>query len=74
MDVEGAEQNALKGGIKTIQKDRPQLAISIYHTPQDFVEIPLYLHKNLKNYVFKLGHYCPNAAETVLYCIPAEIM
>ena len=74
MDVEGAEQNVLKGGIKTIQKDRPQLAISIYHTPQDFVEIPLYLHKNLKNYVFKLGHYCPNAAETVLYCIPAEIM
>lgn len=74
MDVEGAEQNALKGAIKTIQRDRPQLAISIYHTPQDFVEIPLYLHKNLKNYVFKLGHYCPNAAETVLYAIPKELL
>ena len=73
MDIEGAEQNALKGAIKTIQKDRPQMAISIYHTPQDFVEIPLYLHKNLKDYVFKLGHYCPNAAETVLYCIPKEL-
>ena len=74
MDVEGAEQNALKGAIKTIQRDRPQLAISIYHTPQDFVEIPLYLHKNLKNSVFKLGHYCPNAAETVLYAIPKELL
>lgn len=29
MDIEGAELSALKGGIKTIQKHRPQLAISI---------------------------------------------
>ena len=36
----GAELPALKGGIETIKKDRPQLAISIYHSVEDFLEIP----------------------------------
>lgn len=73
MDIEGAEMPALEGGIKTIQECRPQLAISIYHSNEDFVNIPLYLNKNLKNYHFKLGHYSPWRSETVLYAIPEEI-
>lgn len=73
MDIEGAEMPALEGGMKTIQECRPQLAISIYHSNEDFVNIPLYLNKNLKNYHFKLGHYSPWRSETVLYAIPEEI-
>ena len=53
MDIEGAEMPALIGGINTIKKYRPQLAISIYHTNSDFINIPLYLKNNLeKNQVF----------------------
>ena len=73
MDIEGAELSALNGGIKTIKKCRPQLAISIYHSSEDFVNIPLYLKENLENYKFRLGHYSPNLSETVLYAIPDEL-
>lgn len=73
MDIEGAEREALKGGIETIKKCRPQLAISIYHSNDDFIKIPLYLYESLENYIFKLGHYAPRSAETVLYAIPKEL-
>ena len=72
-DIEGAELPALYGGINTIQKHRPQLAISIYHSDKDFIEIPLYLHQNLKDYTYKIGHYRAGKTETVLYAIPKEL-
>ena len=71
-DIEGAEMPMLKSAIKTIQKCRPQLAISIYHSDSDFVNIPLFLAENLENYIFKLGQYSPDVYETVLYAIPKE--
>ena len=74
MDIEGAELSALKGGINTIKKCRPQLAISIYHSSEDFINIPLYLKENLENYKFRLGHYSPRLSETVLYAIPNELI
>lgn len=74
MDIEGAELPALKGGMDIIKKFRPQLAISIYHSNEDFINIPLFLKENLENYIFKLGHYHPSLCETVLYAIPNELM
>lgn len=75
MDIEGAELAALKGGIETIKKCRPQLAISIYHQEgKDFINIPLYLKENLENYKFRLGHYAPALSETVFYAIPDELV
>lgn len=73
MDIEGAELNALMGAKNTIERFRPQLAISIYHGKTDIYEIPLYLKKTLKDYVFRLGHYSAGLDETVLYAIPKEI-
>ena len=70
---EGAELSALKGGIETIKKYRPQLAISIYHSDDDFINIPMYLYDNLENYEFRLGHYSPYMLETILYAIPEEL-
>lgn len=74
MDIEGAELPALKGGENSIIKDRPQLAISIYHSMDDFVSIPLYLKRILQNYKFHIGHYSYNHCETVLYAIPNELI
>lgn len=74
MDIEGAELSALKGGIETIKKFRSQLAISIYHSLEDFINIPQYLNENLEDYHFALGHYSPWLCETVLYAIPKELL
>jgi hypothetical protein len=50
MDIEGAESEALEGALKTINKFRPVLLISIYHSLNDFFEIKPVLEKKLKNY------------------------
>ncbi len=73
LDVEGAEQHVLAGAIQTIQKYRPQLAISIYHSKDDFIKIPIWLIQYCENYTFRLGHYSSEIYETVLYAIPNEL-
>ena len=40
MDIEGAEQNALRGAEETIKTQRPKFAVSIYHSLEDFIKIP----------------------------------
>lgn len=74
MDIEGAELPAIKGAMNVIDKFRPQLAISIYHSDFDFVNIPIFLSENLSDYTFKLGHYSRDNSETVFYAIPKEII
>ena len=70
MDIEGSEMNALKGALLTIKKNRPKLAICIYHSDDDMVNIPEYLYSNLDNYSFYIRHYSYTFTETVLYAIP----
>lgn len=42
-DIEGGEQEALKGAINTIKTQKPILAIPIYHLDSDLYEIPKFL-------------------------------
>jgi len=72
MDVEGAEQAALVGGMTSIQRLRPQLAISIYHSVEDLFQIPLQLSKHLRNYNFYLFAYSPSLGDIVLFAVPQE--
>ncbi len=72
MDIEGAELPALKGGINLIKRERPILAISIYHSLEDFWKIPQYLMMNLDNYRYYVRHHALIFCETVLYAIPNE--
>ena len=72
MDIEGAELRALRGGIKTIKKCRPIMAISLYHSIDDVVDIPLYLIDELESYYYLIRHHSFIDSETVLYCIPCE--
>lgn len=70
MDIEGAELEALKGAEKIIKKNRPKLAICIYHKPQDFYEIPLYIKKLNPDYKLFIHHHLPYTSdETVLYAV-----
>ena len=72
MDIEGAELGALKGGINIIKRDRPILAISVYHSLRDRTEIFDYLYNNLIHYKYYLRQHSIWAAETVLYGIPEK--
>lgn len=69
LDIEGAEMNALIGAAGIIKNHSPKLAISIYHKPEDIVEIPAYILSLNQNYRFGLRHYSEGAFETVLYAI-----
>jgi FkbM family methyltransferase len=70
MDIEGAEPAALQGALNTIKKFRPKLAIAIYHSMEDFVNIPKWLMDLDLGYDFYLGHYTIHAEETVIYAKP----
>jgi len=72
MDIEGAEIPALMGGLTTIKTFRPNLAISIYHAPEHFWDIPLLLMDALEDYRFFVRHYHFISNETLLYGIPKE--
>ena len=69
MDVEGAELESLKGAKKTIQRDKPKLAICIYHKPEDMTEIPLYIKELVPEYKLYIRHYSNYQWETVLYAV-----
>ncbi|MGC9197169.1 MAG: FkbM family methyltransferase [Syntrophobacteraceae bacterium] len=71
MDIEGAEIEALRGAVKTIQRCRPKLVISVYHKKYDMVEIPLLINRIVPEYKLYLRHYSGNLGETVAIAIPA---
>jgi FkbM family methyltransferase len=67
LDVEGAELRVLKGGEATLRRDRPTLAVCVYHDDADLVDIPEYLAGLDLGYRFFLGHYTAVGDETVLF-------
>lgn len=67
MDIEGSELVALRGAQATIKRDKPLLAICVYHRKGDVLAIMDYLHTLLPEYRFWLRHYSSFWAETVLY-------
>lgn len=70
MDIEGAEMQALEGGINTIKRDRPLLAISIYHYVKDYYRIMQFLMDNLDGYLYYIRQHAMIYGETILYAIP----
>jgi FkbM family methyltransferase len=67
MDIEGAEIDALIGAERTIRTNRPQLAISVYHSVQDFVRIPKWIDSLDLGYKLYLDHFTIHEEESVLF-------
>lgn len=72
MDIEGAEQKALKGAENILKKQVPKLAICLYHRLDDLWEIPLYIKKINPQYeIFIRHHVSINEWGTVMYASAA---
>lgn len=69
MDIEGAELNALKGAEKTIRANTPTLAISIYHSDSDLLEIPRWIISLGLDYKYYIRHHGVAFAEVVFYAV-----
>ena len=75
MDIEGSEMEALKGAKETIRRDKPKLAICIYHSNEDMLNIAEWIHALVPEYKLYVRHHgreygvhlVMGPAETVLY-------
>ncbi len=69
MDIEGSELSALHGMKETIKKNRPKLAICIYHKFEDLWELPLYIKSLVPEYKLYIRNYTSYLDEIVLYAV-----
>ncbi|MDD4871215.1 MAG: FkbM family methyltransferase [Kiritimatiellae bacterium] len=67
MDIEGAEESALRGAECTIRKWRPSLAIAAYHKAEDILKIPEFLWNLDVGYSVYLDHFTTGYCETVVF-------
>lgn len=72
MDIEGAEQQALRGSTNLIRRDKPVLAISMYHSFRQIVELPQIIRQLDDNYHMYIRHHKHTIDDTVLYAIWEE--
>lgn len=67
MDLEGAELDALKGSKKVIRRDKPRLAVCVYHLPDHLWKIPLYILSLVPQCKLFMRHHTEGRHETVVY-------
>lgn len=73
MDIEGSELNALEGARETILRNRPILAICIYHSNEHMVAIAEWIHDVVPDYSLHVRQHALSDRETVLYGIPHSL-
>lgn len=69
MDIEGAEWEALHGASDTIRREKPKLAISIYHSNEDMLRLIEYVHELVPEYRLYVRAHTMGIAETILYAM-----
>lgn len=72
MDIEGAEIEALKGAEKIIKKQKPKLAICIYHEYSHLYQIPLMIKEMVPEYKIYIRQHSDTASETVVYAVISD--
>jgi FkbM family methyltransferase len=70
MDIEGGEFDALMGASHVIQRDRPILAICVYHSQEDLWRLPLLMRAMCPDYRMYLKCYRGDGIQTVAYAVP----
>lgn len=74
MDIEGAEQAALRGCARHIRQDRPKLALSVYHNFEDLWKLPRMIDEMAPGYRFYLRYHGGALwpSEITLLALPQE--
>ena len=72
MDIEGAEQAAIRGAAKHITNDRPKMALSVYHNNEDLWKIPRMIDELCPDCRFYLRYHGGNAwpTEITFFAVP----
>ena len=70
MDIEGEEMKALQASQKIVKEKSPNLAISIYHHPDDLWKVPLSINALNPGYKFYLRQHGEDSMDLVLYTVP----
>ena len=71
MDVEGAELEVLKGAASTLRTQRPRLALSAYHRPDDLAVLPAFVASLGLEYRWFLQCSTMTDVDTILFGVPA---
>ena len=70
MDIEGGEYDALLGAKHVIQRDRPILAICVYHSQEDLWRLPLLMRELCPEHRMYLKAYRGDGIQTVAFAVP----
>jgi FkbM family methyltransferase len=69
LEVEGSELRALMGARATINSNRPRLAISVYHKPEDLITLMQFIRDTGLHYRMSLRQHNPWVPDAmVCYC------
>jgi FkbM family methyltransferase len=66
-DIAGAELSLLQGAQNIIKRDKPTIALSVYHKPDDFIVLPQYIKSLVPEYRFFVRNHTYALYDTVLY-------
>ncbi|MCI6170898.1 MAG: FkbM family methyltransferase [Selenomonas bovis] len=66
-DIESFEYDMLRGAEKILRRDRPKIAICIYHNATDMYRVMLWLDSLQLGYRFRCGHHSVTTLDTILY-------
>ena len=68
MDPPGGIINQIiEGGVQTISRDKPKLALGIYHSLDEFIQVPIMLKEICPEYSLVLRHNTYHLCDTDLY-------
>ena len=71
LHLEGGELDALRGGLATLTRSRPIIALTVYHNADGIWRTARWMRENLKEYSLLMRtHSCGTGA--VIYAIPDE--
>jgi FkbM family methyltransferase len=72
LDIEGAEPDALAGARETISRNRPVIAVCVYHRQDHLWRLPLLIASLAADYRFYLRPYNEEGWDLVCYAVPAH--
>jgi FkbM family methyltransferase len=72
LDIEGAEPDAIAGARETITRNRPVIAVCVYHIQDHLWRIPLLIASLADDYRFYLRPYNEEGWDLVCYAVPAS--